>query len=185
MWFRMFFSVAGPGLSFETRGPLLVPALGSIAFAGLGLYAVVMYGRRVFRKYMANALRFLAIITVTYVAILWLDNFRAYLRTGQPVAINGRYLFPVLLPVLLFTALSVNEFCRRRPAWLKPALAGTAVVCMLWGGGALTYVLRSRDAWYWPNQPAVNHINDSTRRVLGPVVPGYRDKTEFMGRHGT
>ncbi|MGH7194406.1 MAG: hypothetical protein ACREJM_12875, partial [Candidatus Saccharimonadales bacterium] len=185
VWFRMVFAVAGPGADYQTRGPLLIPALGSIAFAGAGLVLIAAYGRRIFRIYDTRVLTLLSWAVVAYVAALCLDNFSAYVRTGQPVAINGRYLFPILLPVLLLAALSAGEFCRRRPSWVKPALAGAAVICLLWGGGAMTYVLRSNDGWYWPDAGPVNGINHTIQNTLGPVTPGYRNLTEFMGTHGT
>lgn len=184
MWFRTLFAVDGPGTGFQTRGPLLMPAIGSIFFICAGAAVVAVYGKRVFKKYDSRALSLLLLAALVYSAALWLDNFSAYLRTGQPVAINGRYLFPVLPPLLLIGALSFGEFCRGKAAWLRPAILAVASLCLIWGGGALTYILRSNDGWYWPDQ-AVRDVNGAVRSTLGPVTPGYDNLTEFMGSHGT
>ena len=181
MWLRLFFSVDGPGTYFQTRGPLVLPALSAIAFAASGLLLSVVYAARLFRKYRAPVLALLLTVSGVYIGILWLDGYQTFQRTGIAVAINGRYLLPVLPFLMLFAALAFNEFLKGRET-LKLAVAGAAVVCMLWGGGTLTYILRSNPAWYWPNRTVVN-VNAAVRETLGPVVPGYRDPIAFMNRH--
>lgn len=178
MWLRLFFAVDGPATDFQTKGPLLVPALSGIIFTLAGFLAALGYWQRLFRIYRAPVLGLFALTAAMYVGVLWLDEFRAYIRTGQPVAINGRYLFPVLLFVMLAGALAVNELCRRRND-LKLAVAGLAVVSLLWGGGALTYILRSQPNWYWPS-PVVRSTNQALQRTIGPVTPGYRQEHLFM-----
>jgi hypothetical protein len=116
-----------------------------------------------------------------YIASLWVDGYQAFLRTGQAVAINGRYLFPVLPFLLLICALAMNEALKRREN-LKLLAAGAAVICMLWGGGALTYILRSNPAWYWPNAP-LKGTNLFLQRNIGRFIPGYNDPTAFMGHN--
>ncbi|HEY5152633.1 MAG TPA: hypothetical protein VII55_01535, partial [Candidatus Saccharimonadales bacterium] len=177
MWLRTFFAVDGPTTYYQTRGPLLIPGVGAIVFAVAGLAAVIAGGRRVLKKYNTAVIWLLAATTLSYVGALWLDEYQAFLRTGQAVAINGRYLLPVLIPVFVITAAAADELLRNKR--LKVVLASVAVICLLWGGGALTYILRSNDAWYWPN-PAVRTANHAVQRVLGPVTPGYRHATQFM-----
>ena len=101
-----------------------------------------------------------------------------FLRTGQPVAINGRYLLPVLLPLLVMGAIACNTWLGSRTN-LKLMVVATAIIGMLWGGGALTYVLRSYDSWYGPS-PAIRHINYTIQHTVGPLVPGYRMPTLFL-----
>jgi hypothetical protein len=178
MWFRLFFAVDGPASNFETRGPLVVPAVSAIVFAVACVPLVLGYLRRIFRLYDASVLGLLAAVTVLYIAVLWIDGFQAYVRTGQPVAINGRYLLPVLLPLMLVSALAINELFKRHTE-LKLLVGCLAVLSLLWGGGALTYILRSRDGWYWPD-PAVRTVNHAVQDTLGPVTPGYRHPGEFL-----
>jgi len=180
MWLRLFFAVDGPATQFQTRGPLLLPGLAGIAFAVGGVLAVMAALPKLWRKHRRGAPRvwLTAAAVICYVAALWLDNYRAYVETGQPVAINGRYLVPVLLPVLVLAARAVDELLGRRQAQ-KLAIGLTAVVCLAWGGGALTYILRSNNAWYWPNS-TIRTANHAVQNVLGPLTPGYRHPTEFM-----
>ncbi len=178
MWLRTFFAVDGPATNFQTRGPLLVPGISAIVFAAAGVIAVAAAGPKLLRRYNAPVLWLFAAAPIVYAGALWLDDYKAFVQTGQAVAINGRYLLPVLLPILLLVAASAGELLKHK-AVLKLYLAAVVVLCLAWGGGALTYILRSNDAWYWPS-PAVRTANHAVQRVLGPVTPGYRDPTQFM-----
>lgn len=178
MWLRLFFAVDGPASNFQTKGPLLIPGLGAVIFAGVGAVLVLRYNRRIFRTYNTSALVLMMAVTLTYTAALWVDGFRAYLRTGQPVAINGRYLLPVLLPVFLVTALAFKELLRRRPQ-LALTIACAAVVSLAWGGGALTYILRCEPSWLWPNS-SVRQANHEVQQLIGPVTPGYHNAVQFL-----
>jgi hypothetical protein len=178
MWLRLFFAVGGPGTGFETRGPLFIPAIGSVVFSGGSALFIIRYARRIKDSYNASVLGLWALVSACYITALWLDEYLAYVRTGQPVAINGRYLLPVLLPLLVFAALGWRELLQRRPR-LKVVVFYAAIVSLLWGGGALTYVLRSNDAWYWPS-PAARTLNHAVQRTLGPLTPGYRNPDAFL-----
>ncbi len=178
MWFRTFFAVDGPASDFETRGPLAVPGLSAIGFAVFSLFALLVTAGRLLKKYNAAVLWLFSAVTASYISVLWLDEYRAFLRTGQPVAINGRYLLPVLLPVLVIAAAAVAELFNRW-RFLKLATITAAVLCLVWGGGALTYILRSNDAWYWPNG-TVHTLNHAVKRTLGPITPGYNRPTQFL-----
>ncbi len=178
MWLRTFFAVDGPGTRYQTRGPLLFPGISAIIFTVSGMVLVAVYGKRVFRRYGGSALTLMALASFFYVAVLWLDNFAAYVSTGQPVAINGRYLLPVMLPLLLIGALSAGE-CLRGQEKAKMAVAALGVLSLLWGGGALTYILRSNDAWYRDNA-AVRSANHAVQDTLGPITPGYYQPGEFL-----
>ena len=178
MWLRLFFSIGGPATDFDTRGPLAVPAVSAIVLAAAAVISGVAYLPKILKRYNSPVLVLFGLVTFSYVAALWLDEYRAYLRTGQPVAINGRYLLPVLPLVMVFGALAYAQFLRRKPR-LKLALAGVVIAGLLWGGGALTFILRSNDSWLWQNSP-VRHANYSVRNTIGPLVPGYYSPNEFL-----
>jgi hypothetical protein len=179
MWVRTYFAVAGPSVKFETRGPLTIPALSGIVLGLTGLVAVLIAAPKVWRKYDRLAIVLYASTSLLYVFVLWLDEYRAYLKTNQPVAINGRYLLPIIPLVLVVVGLSVRTILIRRAEALKLGVLAIAVVCLLWGGGMLTYVLRSRPAWYWPSSP-LSTANNTVRRTLGPVTPGYAHPTQYL-----
>ncbi len=178
MWFRLVFAIDGPATNFQTKGALLLPAVGSIALSALGFIALAVYGRRVVRQYNTSGIKLLLYVSGLYIAVLWIDNYMAYLRVGRAVAVNGRYLLPILPVVLLLFVLAVKEACLNRPR-LKLQLAALAVLVMLWGGGALTYILRSTDNWYWPSQP-VRDVNHAVQNAIGPVTPGYYNQDQFL-----
>jgi uncharacterized membrane protein len=181
MWLRTFFSVDGPATDFQTRGPLVLPAISAIVLAVGAVLASVWAWRRLLKRYEAPVLWLFLVVSGVYIVILWLDEYRAFLRTGQSVAINGRYLLPVDLLLFVIGALALNQLLRRWPV-AKTTLFGLALICFIWGGGGLTYKLRSSDSWYWPNSP-LKGANHAIQRDVGPLVPGYRNSTEFMSRN--
>jgi hypothetical protein len=179
MWLRTFFAVGGPNTDFETRGPLLVPGVSVMIFSGVSLLAIAATARRLLKRYNAPVLWLFIVVIVSYIGVLWRDEYKTFLHTGHPVAINGRYLLPILPPVLLIAAASVNELLRNR-RHLKLTVALAVILCFAWGGGALTYILRSDDAWYWPNNSAMRMANHAVQSTLGPITPGYGNKTQFL-----
>lgn len=181
MWLRTFFAVDGPATDFQTRGPLVVPAISAIAFISIGAAAALLYAKRLLARYNGRVLWLFIAASAGYVGLLWLDGYQSFLKVGQATAINGRYLLPIMPLFLLICGLGWNELLRGRQT-LKLAFAAAALLCMVGGGGALTYILRSNDAWYWNAQP-VYDANHAVQKVLGPVTPGYRDQTQFLGKN--
>lgn len=171
MWFRSFFGVSGPAANYQNSGPLLLPALAGLIGAGIGLTALILKARTLWRRYDASVLWLFLAATATYLAVLWLDVYMLYARAGTPVAINGRYLIPLLPVMILVAAMAVNALLKNHDR-LKLAAAVLVMICFLWGGGALTYVLRSSDGWYWPGTP-LKGTNQAVKKALGPVTPGY------------
>jgi hypothetical protein len=176
MWFRSFFAVDGPTTGFQTRGPLFVPALSAIFFVIISIIAAFR-SRRWLRERGGPAIRLFVLVSVLYIGVLFLQQYKLYSDTGQPVAINGRYLLPILPLLLVMSALTVQHAFTSRK--FKIGLAVAATVCFMYGGGALTYILRSNDAWYWDNG-AVRTANHAVQRALGPIVPGKSTPTAFL-----
>jgi hypothetical protein len=179
MWMRTFFAVDGPASNFATRGPLLVPSLSAAFFGVAGLVAAVIKWREILRRYNRPALWLSAAVSGLYIITLVLQEFKAFVATDHAVAINGRYLMLVYPLLFILGGLGVSELLKRRPD-VRAGLAAAAIFCLVWGGGALTYVLRSSDSWYWNSQP-VRTANHAVQRVLGPVTPGYNDPNDFLG----
>lgn len=177
MWFRTFFAVSGPP-AFQTRGPLVLPGVGAIALAAFGLVALAVTARQLWRRYDKLAMSLFAAITLIYVTAVWAENYQAYLELDRPVAINGRYLVLVYPFIILAFGLAVARLLARWPR-LRLGVAAAALVCLMWGGGALTYVLRSNDSWYWHSQP-VYIINHAIQTALDPIVPGTSKPTQFL-----
>lgn len=177
MWFRSFFAVDGPTTRFQTHAPLTLPA---VSVAVLGVVSLLVFpftARQIWRRYQAPALWLLSSASVIYIAALWWDVYKRFLATGVPVAINGRYLIPVLPFLILLAALAIRELTAGR-RHLQLVIASVSILCLLWGGGTLTYILRSREAWYWPNTP-LKSVNLNLQRNLGPLTPGYYNLHQF------
>jgi hypothetical protein len=178
MWFRTYFAVDGPASEFQTRGPLAAPAIGGIVSAVVGLLAFALMAPRLWRRYNRSAFTLFSVVAVLYLVILWLTEYQLYLQTSVPVAINGRYLLPVLPVAIVMTVLGVRELLGHHRG-LQTLIATGVLICSLWGGGALTYILRSNDGWYWSGVPTatVNHV---LQRRLGPITPGYNKPTLYL-----
>jgi hypothetical protein len=154
-------------------------ALSGIVLGLLSAGTLIFVLPRLWRSDKRPVIVLFAVVSIAYVGILWLDEYRAFLRTGQPVAINGRYLLPIM-PLLLVTAgWSFRELFGAKREVFKLGTVSIATVCLLWGGGAMTYVLRSSNAWYWPSTPLKN-ANHTLQQSLGPITPGYHYPTQYL-----
>jgi hypothetical protein len=178
MWLRLYFSVDGPATQYQTRGPLPVPALSAIVYAGGGLVVLIFGARRLWRTYDRSTVALFGVAAFIYGLTIYLDNYKAYLRTGQPVAINGRYLLPFIPIVLVLVCLAGRSYLRKYPR-LSSLLIVSILFTQIWGGGVLTYILRSNDDWYW-SAPAAHSATHSVQHLLEPVIPGYNEPTEFL-----
>jgi hypothetical protein len=178
MWLRLYFSVDGPATQYQTRGPLPVPALSAIVYASGGLVVLVFGARRLLRTYDKSTLALFGGAAFIYGLTIYLDNYKAYLRTGQPVAINGRYLLPFIPIVLVLVCLAGRSYLRKYPR-LSSLLIVSILFTQFWGGGVLTYILRSNDDWYW-SAPAAHTATHTVQHLVGPLAPGYNEPTEFL-----
>ncbi|HSW66512.1 MAG TPA: hypothetical protein VLI54_05230 [Bacillota bacterium] len=166
MHYRLFFMISGPDNQYVNWQPLPFPAGAAICIALFSIVAGVLYGRRLFSGHPLLVL--LCCICLTYVAVLWVDNYTQFLETGQPVAINGRYLLLVLLPLGavfgrgLLLALSITPK-------VKPWAAAIVLLCFLQGGGLMSFILRSDSSWYWKSSQ-IDALNHSARNVLHPII---------------
>lgn len=165
MWLRSFFAISD---TYDTQPPLPVPSTTVVVIGVIGVITFAYFARRLLQGNIYRQTVVLALIL--YVGALFAQTFQTYLKTDQPVAINGRYLLPFLPAVIMLIGLAYSWLWRHRPV-LK-ALAITAVLILfIQGGGILTFILRSNDTWYWPNSTVVT-INHAVREALKPIVIG-------------
>ncbi len=168
--FRLFFAVNGPASNFTNYPPLPLPYQTSLGLAIIGLLVLVVYGRRICQK--APFMVFTLLAIVLYLIALFAEDFEQYLDTGQPVAINGRYLLPILFLVAILMGRGLQLALAHRPAWIKPALAAFIIVLFLQGGGVMTFVLRSDANWDWHNSTIIRINNDARHIVAPPIIEG-------------
>jgi hypothetical protein len=165
--YRLFFAVSGVTNHYVNYPPLLFPAAAAIGIAVMGFTALLIYGRRALKG--QPLLVFFLVLSAVYVGALWaLRNYPDFLATGQPVAINGRYLIPILLPLAAVLGRCLSFALRPRPQF-KAYLAAAAIFMFLYGGGFFTFIIRSDPNWYWHNQMIID-MNNGARSIVKPIV---------------
>jgi hypothetical protein len=165
MWQRCFFAISD---QYVVRYPLPLPGIVTIILAAVGTVLTLRYWRVISRRHGYLLIAFA--VTLLYVLVLFASNYEGYLKTGVAVAVNGRYLLPVLPVIMLVAGLGFRQLWQHRPG--RKALAVVLVLFLfLQGGGVMTFILRSDQSWDWQN-PTVIHINNGTRDVLRQIVIG-------------
>lgn len=162
-----FFTVNGNFSGFEIGLPL--PLLyGSVLLVfWAGLVVVARYARRLFFN---PSFALLGWIFIVYVGTLWIQNYTEYLHLGQHVAEQGRYTL-MMLPIaylIVLSAVRMLPVWRRHPA-LKFAAVGMCLLVFTQGGGAVTYIVRSDEGWWW-QQPQVVTANERLQKLVKPFV---------------
>jgi hypothetical protein len=167
MRYRSFFAISGVENKFANYHGLVVPVMAATVLAVVGVVLIIAVRPR--RIFTGNVfLQFLAWLTVVYIAVLWSEGYEAYARTGVPVAINGRYLIPILPFAALVMGRAFSLALVKRPI-MKPLLATAAIVLFVHGGGVMTFIVRSDQTWYWPNQTVIR-VNNAARSVLSALL---------------
>lgn len=156
----------GPHSGYAIGRPLFLPYLGSVIFSVSGIILSVYFWRRLIKSHLYKMTIF---ISLFYCGLLWILNYSSYLDVGRRVAVQGRYLVP-LLPLLYFIFfIALRQVFLHVPK-IRLGLTSLIVACFIYGGGALTFILHSDHAWYWPNS-TVNSMNESVQKVLRPIIP--------------
>lgn len=170
MWHRLFFTLAGPTNGYATRKQLPIPATTAIIISAVGVVLFLAYSRTLFRQYPIFVL--FALVSLCYVAALWLQVYQLYVYTGRPVAINGRYLIPLLPALGVMCAVAYARFFNqvglRR---YKGVFATLIIVLFLQGGGFITYTVKSEPHWYWPYN-FIQDANQKLQNALKPIIIG-------------
>jgi hypothetical protein len=158
--------------------PLIIPLWTAWTVFWVALAAALMNAKRI----LANVTwRVLLVASSFYVLSLFLLNISQYRHLGQPIAIHGRYLLPVL-PIFLLIGLQSISWVwdtwlrvQKRPRLADLKLVVLSVVLFIFvleGGGVLSFISLSREDWFWPNNKAAQHVNYTARQWLSPLVDG-------------
>jgi len=167
LWYRLFFAINGPDSGFRNYPPLPLPVAAFAVLVVASAIALTLRWRQVFagRPY----LRLLGVVVAVYLLTLFGAGYIKYLETGVLELMNGRYLFPILLPGAAIGATALAEFTRGWQADVRYACALVLMLCLLEGGGVFTFISRSDTSWYWPN-PTVQRINADAHSMLEPIT---------------
>ena len=158
---------ASPQARYLSINPLPLLFGGVLLLLGVGLVLTIIYSRTLLKTY--DRLSFLVFVTIAYLLALWLRNYHDYLHLGEKVAINGRYVLPVLPLALVIIALAYRQWLLARGNPLKLALLVLLLIIFSQGGGALTYIAVSNDTWYWPNRTVID-ANRAAQHVVKPLI---------------
>lgn len=166
MWYRLFFTITG--YEFQNFPPLPIIGFGAaiIFLAAITIFAASW--RRTLRG--KPFYTYLLLISAFYCLALWIQNYSAYMRTTEPVAINGRYLLPLLLLAGVPIIAAASHFFARRAKLCAVVIICTIVV-FFEGGGLMSYIVRSNEHWYW-NNSIVQTTNKSARAIVSPIILG-------------
>jgi len=169
MFIAMFYTSsggAGPQANYLSINPLPLIFITALAVFGAGTVLFIKYRGALFDGY--EYLGFLLFVSALYVGALWLRNYIDYVHLGIKIAINGRYLFPIALPCMIIIALAFRQLFGHR-THLKAALLMAVFILFLQGGGVLTYITDSNQAWYWQNRTIVS-LNKVAQQVVKPLI---------------
>ena len=111
-----------------------------IMFFAAAVVCLFINLKEIIKKY--PQLMTLLIISSVYIIFLWVDNYLNFRQSGQPSAINGRYLVPVLAYLYAVFGISVSRLLRRTNSSgvASFALAVMIIVIFIVFGGFSQYV---------------------------------------------
>lgn len=170
MMHRLYFAINYDYLNYFEL-PIITDTAYIVGFVGLLL--LVGYGFWLFRR--RPQLLLVALIIVVYVASLLYVNFTGYIHYRTMQAINGRYLI-LILPfffALIATCYShfFDQLASKRAQLYKVGVTAIVIILTLQGAGLLTYIVRSDEAWWWPNQTVIS-VNAAAKQALTPLIIG-------------
>lgn len=136
-------------------------------FALIGVALILVYIRTIIKKpqYLLMSLP----VAVYPLAVLY-TNYSSYVALGIPVAMNGRYLFPIMPIVILFFIMSSRKVFEGHKN-IGMLILLLLIFLMTQGGGITTYILDNFEPVYWENE-AVNGVEDTMEHWLNPLVKG-------------
>lgn len=164
---RTFFVINGPTgpAPYANKAPLPLLFIGAVATFAFGIVLVLWHFRRIFRG--DPALCFLVFISLAYIFTLWIKLYVTYIHLDRLVAINGRYMLFVILPIMLAIGMAYQQWLARRwHGWLLVIV----FVLFMQGGGIISFIYNSNIHWYWPNEPTVLQVNETAQKFIRPFI---------------
>lgn len=162
-----FFVVASKENGYKTGAPL-EPSYTAGRIIALVLLLLMVVSAVWFLR--SNPIwRLWFIVAVSYIGVLFLLNYKEYLRLGVPVAVHGRYAVPVIILIGALGAVALRRWmakCQKMLPYVYTFVA-VLVVMLVFGGGWLPWVIRSGDNWMWPHAVEATRV---LRSLLWHVI---------------
>jgi len=167
MYLRSFFAINGPGpvANFDNEPPLPLITLAAITVFVFGIYLFIRYGRRLLRG--DPGMVFLLFVGLIYLVALIGRNYHDYVQLGHLVAINGRYLVLIILPILVLMGQAYKMFL---PKQWQGALLAVVFLLFLQGGGFLSFIYDSNNDWYRHDSQTILNINQHAHKLVRPFI---------------
>lgn len=138
-----------------TTGNIVLRITGWAVFIG-ALIASIFTWRRLQNK----QIRYLFLSSIAlYAAALWVKNYSDYTTYGIPVATQGRYFIPFLIPLIAMGGYALSNAIQKQ--YIKGIILGILLLLFTQGAGATTYILYSNNNWYWPNNSVIQTNNNA------------------------
>lgn len=167
---RLTFAVAGKTNGFQTKLPMPALVYMYVILAIVGATCLLI---QIVRRKTPSLAAFTLLLTLIYVGTLSFQLYGDYIDTAQPVAINGRYLIPLLplVAVVFIQAIRgvLSSVSSYRLALVTIGIAGLLVIS---GAGAGTYIVQAESHWFWPGVGQESH--QALKSIVEPIVLPYR-----------
>lgn len=158
---RLTFALAGKTNGFQTKSPLPIVIVGFILLTIIGAACLLA---QILRRRGTWLGAFTLLLLFVYVGALSYQLYGDYLETGRPVAINGRYLLPLLpLVAVVFIEAIRTVFAKIRTSTLALTSVAILLALVIGGAGVGTYIVQSEAHWYH------NGFAQTTYNVVNPV----------------
>lgn len=135
-------------------------------FGSVIALAIIIYSWSTLSK--NQAWYFLATVSLTLIAVVFLNNYNIYRQFHWAIAIQPRYFLNVV-PVGLVLAAVATGHALQKNIKLEAVTFIIVTLLALQGGGIITHILSSDDSWYWQNR-AVIKANHAVKKILSPLV---------------
>jgi len=153
------------GISSSLRQPLPVVYMMIFTCSIVGLLSLFYSWRSIKKK---PSWYFLITVSVALIFVVFLQNYLGYLELHTYVAIQPRYILSVVPVIIVMIVVAFNSILKNR-MYLKLLILLVTLLLFTQGGGMITYVLQSKDSWYWHNSKVIE-ANQTVRKILQPFV---------------
>jgi len=167
MFYRTMFTING------ATGPKRYTNAVPIGAAGVTIFLIiagVVFTARFFRRIIRHdqLLQWCLFACFVYIAAQWGRNYNDFLHLKEMVAINGRYLHPVLPPIILLVIASYQWQFRAAPM-AKFTIFCIAAMGFLSGGGIIGFIHYSDADWFFQSKTWIVPINAWLQKLTAPL----------------